>query len=407
MYYSLVGLLALIILLITNHDVFFARKGKWPSFETKHYRNFLFGVLLYYITDIVWGILWEYKLITPLFVDTEVYFIAMSVGIFFLTQYTVAYLRLKSFASLFLRIVGIVFFAGVTLLVFLNAFFPVLFYFNEADEYVPCVARYIVLGFQIIMLVLVSIFAFIGVLKAKGLARTRYLMIVLFGLIMVSSIGVQMYFPLLPLYSIGYLLGCALIRTFIIDNEKKEHRLDLEDALAREQKQSQELKRAWELAYSDALTGAKSKLAYLEKEEEIDNAIADGKIEKLAIVIFDINDLKIVNDTQGHAAGDRYIIDACALISECFENSPIFRLGGDEFLVVLEGEEYDHRKEKLALFDAKVEYNIENGGAIVSSGMADFIPDSDRSFRHISEKADFLMYQHKEALKKRTGSSNN
>jgi len=84
-----------------------------------------------------------------------------------------------------------------------------------------------------------------------------------------------------------------------------------------------------ELAHKDGLTGMKNRLAFNEKEEEI------GKIKsgKVALIQLDINFLKKVNDTYGHAEGDRHIIAAATIIEKSFGvYGDCFRTGGDEFL---------------------------------------------------------------------------
>ena len=73
-------------------------------------------------------------------------------------------------------------------------------------------------------------------------------------------------------------------------------------------KRSQESEK---LANIDPLTGVKSKHAYLVKEQELDKAIGNGTVRKLAVVVCDVNGLKKVNDTYGHKAGDEYIREAC------------------------------------------------------------------------------------------------
>ena len=56
-----------------------------------------------------------------------------------------------------------------------------------------------------------------------------------------------------------------------------------------------------------------------------------------AITILDVNDLKKVNDNEGHKAGDQFIRDACRIICTTFKRSPVFRVGGDEFAVLSQG----------------------------------------------------------------------
>ena len=83
MTYSIIGVLASIILLIINRDVLWGRNSKDSTRTQRNYRFFLMGVLCYYITDMLWGILEEHHLTAALYVDTVVYFLAMAVTCFF------------------------------------------------------------------------------------------------------------------------------------------------------------------------------------------------------------------------------------------------------------------------------------------------------------------------------------
>lgn len=128
--------------------------------------------------------------------------------------------------------------------------------------------------------------------------------------------------------------------------------------------------------------------------------IRSGLVKELGVVVFDVNDLKSVNDNFGHDTGDIYIYTASMLISEFFENSPVYRIGGDEFAVILEGEDYDNRENLLAAFDHQSEENQRSGKVVVASGMAVFKKESDRKLRGIFERADRQMYLRKSELKK-------
>ena len=81
MYYSAIGVLAVIVLLIVNHDILLSRGDAFRAPAWKVYRRFLVAVLVYYITDILWGILYEQHLIPLVFADTAVYFIAMTASV--------------------------------------------------------------------------------------------------------------------------------------------------------------------------------------------------------------------------------------------------------------------------------------------------------------------------------------
>ena len=93
MYYSAIGMLAIIVLLIVNHDILLNRGKAFESPSWSVYRRFLFAVLVYYVTDALWGFLENRKLATLLFVDTTVYFGAMSAGVLYWAEYTIGYVE--------------------------------------------------------------------------------------------------------------------------------------------------------------------------------------------------------------------------------------------------------------------------------------------------------------------------
>ena len=110
----------------------------------------------------------------------------------------------------------------------------------------------------------------------------------------------------------------------------------LEESLETIKLQEIDLKDAKLLAYTDSLTGAKSRHAYVELEMKMDESISYKKLTKFAVVVFDINGLKKINDTLGHEYGDMLIIDAAGIMRNVFSTEHVFRIGGDEFIVVIE-----------------------------------------------------------------------
>lgn len=136
MYYSAIGLLAVVILLIENKDVLWQDTG--GAFDKpvwKVYRRFLFAVMAYYITDILWGILESRKLTLLLFADTTVYYAAMAAGVLFWTQFTVSYLEERTESGRLLVYAGRIVGGLITLLTVVNIFTPVLFLLEEGCVY--------------------------------------------------------------------------------------------------------------------------------------------------------------------------------------------------------------------------------------------------------------------------------
>ena len=152
------------------------------------------------------------------------------------------------------------------------------------------------------------------------------------------------------------------------------------------------------MANTDAMTGVRNKYAYSEREASVNQKIKTGEIQKVAVVVCDINGLKAVNDSQGHAKGDQLIKDACKMICRQFSHGTVFRIGGDEFVVLLKDEGYDTMLEDIEEFNRKVEANISENGVVVSIGYS-VLEQEDRQLRDVFERADKMMYERKKELK--------
>ena len=166
-----------------------------------------------------------------------------------------------------------------------------------------------------------------------------------------------------------------------------------------EKRATEERDRARLMAYRDSLTGVKSKHAYAEQEDFIDEQIERGEVEELALIVCDVNGLKKINDTLGHKAGDKYICDACNMLCEHFKHSPVFRIGGDEFVIILEGHDYESRNEVIKEINEEIEGNIGTDRVVISIGLAEFDKESDFNVHEVFKRADESMYERKLQLK--------
>ena len=243
-YYALVGLLAAMILIIVNYDILFHRSDNQAIPAIGIYRKFLCAVMAYYVTDILWGLLDSLHLVGLLFLDTIIYYIAMAAGVLWWTQYVVAYLAEDNAYSRFLSHAGRIFFAAVTAAAVVNFFTPVLFWFDEAGAYQACPARHAQLLVQIFLLLLTSAYTFRAMSKSEGTARNRYQTIALFGLVVAIHLLVQLKFPFLPLYTIGFLLGTCILHTFVLNEKIEEYRQGLLDSMQRAKDAAEKVSRA-------------------------------------------------------------------------------------------------------------------------------------------------------------------
>ena len=152
------------------------------------------------------------------------------------------------------------------------------------------------------------------------------------------------------------------------------------------------------MASTDSLTGVRNKHAYSENEAVINSQIETGEMQNIGVVVGDINGLKYVNDTYGHAAGDRLIKDACSLICEYFKQGAVFRIGGDEFAVILQSKGYDTMFDVIGELNRKVEENIKENAVVVSIGYS-VLEQGDSQLKDVFERADKMMYERKKELK--------
>ena len=402
MIYASVGILGLLVQLIINYDVLMNRTSREVTRRNKPYRRFLFGTIFYYVTDILWGYFDEKKFVKMLYADTVFYFLAMCLMVMLWTWFVTDYLEQKTRFGRVMKASGLIMAAAAPLMIVINFFHPVLFEVRDNGDYVPGPLRYLLLTEEILLFALISVHTLMLSFKTEQSKRVRYRSISVFGFAMTALVFIQIYYPLLPLYSIGCMLGTCLLHTFIIEDEKMEYRIKLERLLEQEKESKKALRSARTAANTDPLTGVKSRHAYLEMTERIDLNIADKSIEEFGIIVFDINGLKDINDSKGHEEGDRYIRDGCMMICKMFSHSPVYRIGGDEFVVLLENSDYEEREKLLASFDDRIELNHALELVEVATGMAVFDPENDSSFSEVFERADRKMYENKKHMKNET-----
>lgn len=159
--------------------------------------------------------------------------------------------------------------------------------------------------------------------------------------------------------------------------------------------QAEKLKTALNQANRDELTRVGNRAAFIQKQENLMEDVKSGDIKEFAVCMCDVNNLKITNDTLGHEAGDKLLIDSCKIICSTYEHSPVFRIGGDEFAIFLYGQDYENRDELLKEFNSKLTKNIS-----IACGMAIYDEKKDKSVTDVTKRADRQMYLVKKEMKK-------
>lgn len=149
------------------------------------------------------------------------------------------------------------------------------------------------------------------------------------------------------------------------------------------------------MADKDGLTG-------LQLRADFDATFEKAKQSEMAIVYFDVNNLKYTNDNMGHKFGDKLLCTCADALKANFRENEIFRTGGDEFIVVLEGVGPAVIEKKLkSIAELMEEKTKEDEDGVIYQIAAGFcVGDGSLSKQEIEDKAESNMYINKKELKR-------
>lgn len=156
-------------------------------------------------------------------------------------------------------------------------------------------------------------------------------------------------------------------------------------------------------AYKDNLTGINNRENF---EEIFSLEISTTKLNKsvLSLMIFDVDNFKLVNDTYGHQAGDILLKDLVTLIESNIKNGDVFaRWGGEEFVVLTPATEINgayNLAENLRKLVQSYVFNYVDNNLTVSFGIAQLSKDDTK--KTLFEKADKALYEAKKNGRNRT-----
>ena len=169
------------------------------------------------------------------------------------------------------------------------------------------------------------------------------------------------------------------------------------DELVEAQVQAEKM---YEAANIDALTSVRNKRAY-----DLEVIKLNKTKEPYGLIMIDLNELKTINDGFGHEKGDDSIKKLCEVVCRIFKHSPVFRVGGDEFVVVLKNDDFKDRqalieKLKASLDTADGSENLNTWEKVSAAvGFAVYDPEKDRNAEDVFNRADKAMYEEKDRMK--------
>lgn len=158
------------------------------------------------------------------------------------------------------------------------------------------------------------------------------------------------------------------------------------------------------LAYIDKLTGVKNNTAYLHEVSMIQIDMENGG-KDFALFIIDVNGLKFINDTYGHDYGNKLIVDVSKALVEVFGHENCYRIGGDEFAVIIRNSNRFKCSERKQEFINRLGQNEDEISPSAAVGYSFHDKDTDECWETVFKRADQEMYKEKQEMKARKESS--
>ena len=190
-----------------------------------------------------------------------------------------------------------------------------------------------------------------------------------------------------------------------VENAVRERITQLTEANNALRKAQEQTLKMTVLANRDSLTGVKSKTAYDSFVAFENERIIRNEARKFGLAMIDLNYLKDTNDNYGHDAGDAALIQLAHTICLVFKHSPVYRVGGDEFIVILKNEDFANHEALITEFKERIDsinsnQNLQTQERISAAiGYSELDQEKDKCVDDIFKRADKEMYTHKKKMK--------
>lgn len=363
---------------------------KTPNREEKSFRIMTTWVILFCVQDTVWGLCSDNVIKNDciFFISSMVFHTSTVLTTFFWLNYVLVYLeKSEKQKRLFFWLDGLVIFFQL-ILIFINISSKALFYIENGRYMVGPLRPFTFIN-QYIVYVVIGAMALIRLINAKKEEYKKYIAVFIFTLAPIILGVCQLLVVEAPFYSLGYFLGCFIVHIFIVSKEHEE---------AEKKKQME-----WMLKSNyDELTGLYNRRAF---ESALTDYYNKEIEDNFVFISMDVNELKVTNDSLGHAAGDELLIGATQCMKKCFGSyGNIYRTGGDEFNAII-------FTDRQSLEKIKKDFNetLENwSGSLVKSisiscGYLTKSEVESPNIKEISVLADKRMYDDKARFYHRKG----
>lgn len=160
------------------------------------------------------------------------------------------------------------------------------------------------------------------------------------------------------------------------------------------------------LTYTDILTGLGNRTAYREAVDSLNKRIRNKETVRFAVVVVDINNLKEMNDSYGHVYGDELIQGAADIVKRVWGSKASFRIGGDEFVVILQNTDEKKLQKDLKALEAEMQRSkrmsaLPDERIEMAVGTDFYHAKTDESYEDVFRRADEAMYEDKKRKKEK------
>lgn len=220
--YAVIPAIAIIIHVIINYSFLKSNRKFLKRESFKNYRRFLVSVLCYYLVDALWGIVAGLNNISLLFWETSLYNIVMAATIYFESRYVVGYLNINDWFGKLLNRAATVFFFVQTTVIIINCFTPIYFYFDEQGMYQVCPYRNVLVACHFLIFTMIAYKTYMVTINSEGRLNRRNRAVCYFAITMFLCSLLQFFYPLVPAYSLGFLIGLCFLNSFVYVDEQEE-----------------------------------------------------------------------------------------------------------------------------------------------------------------------------------------
>ena len=162
------------------------------------------------------------------------------------------------------------------------------------------------------------------------------------------------------------------------------------------------------LSNRDSLTGIRNKAAYEDEIRKLQREKVQG-LDKFGFGMASLNGLSVINDKYGHDKGNIAIKNLCRIVCSIFKHSPVFRIGGDQFVIILRNEDFTEAEGLIVEYYSQIMKN-QNDETLqpwerisASLGVALFDEDKDKTIEDVVKRAENYMKEDKDRTRESRG----